>query len=544
MKIDNVVMDAPHPCIEFLERPRHHSIIIANASTWEKPPVGQATALVQVGGRPKAPLVMSQPLCRGNGAAPNSTVDSGHLSRRYSGGGGVGAGGQVMKRVATLVVVFAVIGVAVGTGFTAYAARSSAVSLAAVVVPTAPRYAKPTVALREVVPAGANQMAAADFNGDGLVDVLVARLGPVSTATLPVTLLLNKGKGRFVDATKTVFLGAPPRTQHPRQIVIADFNRDGRPDAFIADHGSDQQPFPGYPNTLILSRPGGKLVDASVNLPRIPDFSHSAAAGDVDGNGTIDLYVGDLSSGCEGCAAVAPEVLLNDGAGHFAPASDALPAEVAAPFSPHYNGSALVDVNGDGALDLVLAAASNAFFPPVVSLVLFGDRRGHFVIANELPPKPFGPSANSLGMSFGDLNGDHRPDLVLANAPTDASLTGAWLQVLINNGDGSFRDETAARLPGQRPNNTNHWIPFPQLIDLNGDGQLDLLTHLTDPDPGVAAPAFLNDGHGNFKPLNVPALKNGMYAFVNDKPRQPPRDVLAVSDAGALEVSSFYRRTN
>lgn len=445
-----------------------------------------------------------------------------------------------MKRVATFVAVVALIA-AVGANLAGYAGHSSALAVAVVTV-TPPRYAKPIVALREVVPAGANQMAAADFNGDGLVDVLVARLGPVSSATLSVSVLLNKGKGRFVDGTKTVFIGAPPRTQHPRQIVVADFNGDGRPDALIADHGSDQPPFPGYPNTLILSQPRGKLVDASADLPRTPDFSHSATAGDVDGNGTIDLYVGNLSSGCEGCATVPPEVLLNDGTGHFTLAPDALPAAVADPFSPHYNGSALVDVNGDGSLDLVLAAASNAFFPPVASLVLRGDGHSHFTITNELPAKPFGPSANSLGMSFGDLNGDHKPDLVLANAPTDASLTGAWLQVLINNGDGTFRDETATRLPGQRPDNSAHWIPFPQLIDVNGDGRLDLLTHLTDPYAGLTAPAFLNDGHGNFKPLNVPALRNGMYAFVNDKPSQQPRDVLAMTEAGAVEVSSFYSR--
>jgi hypothetical protein len=405
-----------------------------------------------------------------------------------------------------------------------------------------PQFARPTVPLQASVPAAANQIVAADFNGDGLVDVLIARLGAVSTDTFPVTVLLNRGKGRFVDATRSIFVGAPPRTQHPRQIVVADFNGDGRPDAFIADHGSDQQPFPGFPNTLILSRPLGKLVDASANLPRTPDFSHSVAAGDVDGDGTLDLYVGNLSSGCNGCAAVPPEILLNDGTGHFRIADGALPTEVAAPFSPHYNGSALVDVNGDGALDLVLAAGSNAFFPPVPSLVLLGDGHGHFSFASQLPPKPFGPGANSLGMAFGDLNGDGKPDFVLANAPTDQSLTSAWLQVLINNGDGTFRDETDTRLPGQRADNTDPWIPFPQLLDINGDGKRDLLTHLTNPFPGVHAHAYLNDGHGHFKPINVSAFTNGMYVLVNDKPHQAARDVLAVTEQGGVESYVFYRR--
>jgi hypothetical protein len=147
-------------------------------------------------------------------------------------------------------------------------------------------------------------------------------------------------------------------------------------------------------------------------------------------------------------------------------------------------------------------------------------------------------------MAFGDLNGDGKPDIVLANAPTDQSLTGAWLQVLINNGDGTFRDETNTRLPGQHADNTNPWIPFPQLIDINGDGKLDLLTHLTSPFPGVHARAYLNDGEGNFKPINVAAFRNGSYVFVNDKPHQGARDVFAVTEQGELESYVFYRRIN
>jgi len=410
---------------------------------------------------------------------------------------------------------------------------------AALALTTTPHFARPTTPLREAVPAWADEIAAGDFNGDGLADVVVTRLGAVPTDTFPVTILLNKGNGRFVDATKSIFVGAVPLTQHPRQIVVADLNGDGRSDIFIADHGSDVLPFPGYPNTLILSAPGRKLIDASANLPRTPDFSHTATAGDVDGNGTIDIYVGNLSSCCTGCAAVPPELLLNDGTGHFRIADGALPPEVAAPFSLHYNGSALVDVNGDGALDLVLAAASNAYYPPSRSLVLLNDGHGHFSIASQLPPKPFGPMANSLGISFGDLNGDGKPDLVLASAPSDASLTGAWLQVLINNGDGTFRDETNTRLPGQH-DNSDHWIAFPQLIDLNGDGKLDLLTHF-DGSSGIS-PAFLNDGAGVFVPLHVPALQQGLFAFVNDKPRTNARDVLALSDTGGVETYRFYRR--
>ena len=106
--------------------------------------------------------------------------------------------------------------------------------------------------------------------------------------------------------------------------MIADFNGDHRPDLFIADHGDDHSPFPGYQNTLILSAPGGKLVDATANLPQAYDFTHSVATADVNGDGTTDLYVGNIY----GANHVPPEVLLNDGRGHFTVGNGLLPASV------------------------------------------------------------------------------------------------------------------------------------------------------------------------------------------------------------------------
>jgi hypothetical protein len=57
----------------------------------------------------------------------------------------------------------------------------------------------------------------ADFNGDGLVDVVVARAlgGPPVGAqdTFPVGVLLNDGNGRLLDRPSRAFEGRPPRIQ-------------------------------------------------------------------------------------------------------------------------------------------------------------------------------------------------------------------------------------------------------------------------------------------------------------------------------------------
>ena len=200
-------------------------------------------------------------------------------------------------------------------------------------------------------------------------------------------MLAGDGRGGFRDVTTQVFDGPVPELMLPRRTVLADFNGDGRSDILIGDTGPDTNPFPGHPNTLILSTAGGKLIDASGNLPRQPDFSHSLAVADIDRNGTVDIYVGNLPQGTAGGTVVPPQVLLNDGTGRFRISTNALPPHLtdSGP-SRRYDASALIDVNGDRSPDLVLAGTTDA-----QSRVLLNDGSGRFSeLPGALPPKPWG----------------------------------------------------------------------------------------------------------------------------------------------------------
>src|ERR1051325_5061863 len=70
-----------------------------------------------------------------------------------------------------------------------------------------------------------NVSATADFNCDGLMDVVVAGWGGSAT-TNTVGILLANGHGGFVDGTSQVIVGAPPLVQNPHKVVLADFNGD------------------------------------------------------------------------------------------------------------------------------------------------------------------------------------------------------------------------------------------------------------------------------------------------------------------------------
>lgn len=353
------------------------------------------------------------------------------------------------------------------------------------------------VATVQTAPANLQEIGTADLNGDGNADVLVTRIDFEAPQPEPVTVLAGDGKGHFADVTTSVFDGPVAKPVYPRRIVFADFNGDGRPDVFIADTGPDGLPFPGYPNTLILSAPNGKLVDASANLPRTPDFTHSAAAADVDGNGTIDLYAGNLSSGCDGCATTPPEILLNNGTGHFRISDGALPREVASVGAPHYDGAGFADVNGDGKPDLVLAGS-----PGNPNRLLLNDGTGHFHDApNALPDKPWtGVDSEGLAVTPLDVNGDGHVDLLIAYTKNHPFYAGHWIQVLINNGDGTaFRDETATRMP--QDDNNGSWPYAIQVADMNGDGKPDLGLSLWW-GSGVKPLFWINQGDGTFRPFS------------------------------------------
>jgi hypothetical protein len=75
---------------------------------------------------------------------------------------------------------------------------------------------------------------------------------------------------------------------HPRKAVVADFNKDGTPDVFVACHGYDSSPFPGEKSQLVLSTGRGQYTVVDVGDI---DFNHGASAADINSDGYPDVVV-------------------------------------------------------------------------------------------------------------------------------------------------------------------------------------------------------------------------------------------------------------
>jgi Ca2+-binding RTX toxin-like protein len=372
----------------------------------------------------------------------------------------------------------------------------------------------------EYGPVFPNDLNVYDINGDGHLDILqvYAYIPAQDIPGTPIRVLLGDGHGHFTDGTASLFPSGAPLGDAATGSTVADFNGDGVLDIFIGMTWETTFEIQRH-DILLLSDGHGGVVDASSTLPGdVNDYTHWTAGADIDGDGDVDLFAcnigiqgtpnGDLSS----------HFLINDGTGHFVRSDTRLPATVETG-DRMYISSLLFDADNDGDADLLLGI----YGPQAVlmesgassSLLLFNDGTGNFLetAGSNLPAPLFGADVAVMNdMDTTDLNGDGYADLVML---TGDFYTQYGIQVLINNGDGTFRDETQSRLPLSESliDGTNYNARYLHLTDINADGALDLVLQTGGPNR-----FYLNDGTGYFVALPDDFLfagaASGGYGFV------------------------------
>ena len=281
-----------------------------------------------------------------------------------------------------------------------------------------------------------SDLAVADLDGDGRVDLIVA-----DAAAGELRLLRGDGNGGFTSAA------ALPRGHEPRRLLAGDANGDGRVDLLsIGDdglllHAAEPDGRFAAPRRLLASPHLSDVGFADVNGDRRPDLlvadrSRGAVTvllatadgsfatgdaylvgpepatllvGDIDGDGHADgLAFSRLGGGAT--------LLRGRGDGHF----DGVPCAPAA----FGDLTAIVadDFNDDGDVDLAVASEEGGNIG-----IFLGSGDGRF-----RPQLPIAVGRQPRALTVGDFNEDDRPDMAVANFGSDAVV------ILIGDGRGGF----------------------------------------------------------------------------------------------------------
>ncbi len=312
-------------------------------------------------------------------------------------------------------------------------------------------------------------IAIGDLNGDKLPDVVV------TNENQGAIIFLNQGSGTFKESgtINGVPMGATDN------VVLADINNDKKLDIILVDGGGNVFTFYGKGTGVFTTGPAYPLQG--------PLFggNYSIAVADFNGDGNLDL----LNTAGEGTSTVS----LGRGDGTFQ--TNQLYAYTATEYA---NNIATADFNGDGFPDIAQSLGGGANGKIAINL---GSSHGVLGAASLVTAST---CANNVveWIATGDVNGDGKADIVATlQDATFAGCQNNTVAVLIGQGTGKFKPaayyatgSTAQELEGF-------------LVDVNGDGKLDIVTENADGTISV----LLNKGNGTYKPGTLVTGLSAIY---------------------------------
>jgi hypothetical protein len=253
-------------------------------------------------------------------------------------------------------------------------------------------------------------IAVGDVNGDGLDDVFIG-----GRAGAPGQLFIQRKDGRFVASTQDQPWEAD-KAYEDWGALFFDANGDGLLDLYVTSGG--YQLTPGSPllqDRLYINKGGGRFVRDAAALPTMLTSKATVRAGDFNGDGRPDLFVGGRLTPRNYPYPTRSYILRNDG-GHFTDVTEEVAPELVHP-GGMVTDAAWLDFDGDGRLDLVTTGE----WMPVEFYHNDGKRLRNVTGSTRLPPM----RGWWYSLAVGDFDHDGRPDLVAGNLGLNYTYTAA-----------------------------------------------------------------------------------------------------------------------
>jgi hypothetical protein len=386
-------------------------------------------------------------------------------------------------------------------------------------------------------------VAAADFNKDGIEDAVVTNFGTdyASGAGKTITILYGKSGGGFSPVTLST------GGSNPSFVTVGDLNGDGYPDLVVTnENGQAAGTFSVFMNDGAgnLSLKGTYQTDSNN-----PDCIRLA---DVTGSGHLDAVVSSFGKDDgTGNNVVGQNITVfqGNGDGTFNPS----PIATLAPqiqFIP--TAVAVADFNGDGKMDIAATVpgvpADSSQPQPNGSVYIFqGTGAGGF--SSSFLQYDSG-GALPVNIQVADLNGDGKPDLVVANAgdpKTEFSNNSVGVLLNVSSG-GSLNFGVTNSLTANC-----HGTFAVAVADFNLDGKQDIAAinygsaNPLNPTPFAFVSVYLGKGDGTFSvatPGTYDILANsagGQYLAVGDYDGNGTPDLIT---AGAYNLVGLLLNTS
>jgi hypothetical protein len=347
------------------------------------------------------------------------------------------------------------------------------------------------------LPGGLN-MIHADYNNDGLEDILILRgAWFAANGKFPNSLLQNMGDLTFKDVTAEVGLVSLYPTQ---TASFTDFNNDGWLDLIIGNESTSKIV---APSELYINDSGEfKHYNNECGLGPISYFVKGVSTGDIDNDGDQDLFISIMGG--------ANKLYRNDLEGNKFTFTDiSSESNITGPIGSF--ATWMWDFNHDGALDILVLPYDIARGEVAMNLAkyfiddesniekigLYKNQNGSFInVASQYGMKE---PLYAMGSNFGDIDNDGYQDMYLGTgSPSYSSL--APNKMYLNGKGRNFLDVTSSSRLGHLQK--GHGVSFG---DIDNDGDLDIFHVLGGAFEGdvFLDALFLNPGYSNNAWINI-----------------------------------------